>query len=102
MKPTDPLGPSYPVMGVPDESHRVARARAGDEAAYQALVEAHQDRVYGVAVRIVGRPEDAEEVAQDAFLRAWRALPEFRGESAFGTWLHRITSRLAIDRRARV
>src|SRR5690349_16636875 len=102
MKPGDPFDPSHPVMGVSDEPHLVARARAGDEAAFQAVVEAHQHRVYGVALRIVGRAEDAEEVAQDAFLRAWRALPEFRGEAAFGTWVYRITTRLAIDRRARV
>lgn len=47
-------------------------------------------------------PADAEEVAQDAFVRAWRALPAFRGEAAFGTWLHRIVSRLALDRRERL
>ncbi len=102
MKPGGPLDPSHPVMESLDERVLVARARAGDEAAFAALVEAHQDRVYGLARRIVGRAEDAEEVAQDAFLRAWRALPEFRGESAFGTWVHRIASRLALDRRARV
>jgi RNA polymerase sigma-70 factor (ECF subfamily) len=102
MKPGDPLDPSHGVMEAPHESSLIARARAGDEAAYTALVEAHQHRVYGLALRIVGRAEDAEEVAQDAFLRAWRALPEFRGEAAFGTWLHRIASRLALDRRARV
>jgi len=102
MKPGAPLDPSHRVMEAPDESRLIARAKAGDEAAYEALVEAHQHRVYGLALRIVGRAEDAEEVAQDAFVRAWRALPAFRGEAAFGTWLHRIASRLALDRRARV
>ena len=102
MKPPGSPGPSHPVMETPDVARLVARAQAGEEAAFRALVELHQDRAYGLALRIVGRAEDAEEVAQDAFLRAWRALPEFRGEAAFGTWLHRIVSRLALDRRARV
>src|SRR6185503_8006397 len=49
-------------------------------------------------LRIVRTRDDAEEVAQDAFVRAWRALPSFRGESRFGTWLHRIVVRRALDR----
>src|SRR5690349_15593916 len=102
MKPTGPPDPSHPVMEAPEVARLVARAQAGDEAAFRALVEVHQDRAYGLALRIVGRAEDAEEVAQDAFVRAWRALPTFRGEAAFGTWLHRIVSRLALDRRARI
>jgi RNA polymerase sigma-70 factor (ECF subfamily) len=89
-------------MGGPEERDWLARARAGDAAAFGRLVTAHQDRAYGLALRIVGRAEDAEEVAQDAFLRAWRALPGFRGEAAFGTWLHRIVTRRALDRRARI
>jgi RNA polymerase sigma-70 factor (ECF subfamily) len=102
MKPTALPDPSHPVMEAPDVARLVARAQAGDEAAFRALVEVHQDRAYGLALRIVGRAEDAEEVAQDAFVRAWRALSTFRGEAAFGTWLHRIVSRLALDRRARI
>lgn len=102
MKPTALPGPSHPVMEAPDVARLVARAQAGDEAAFRALVEMHQDRAFGLALRIVGRAEDAEEVAQDAFVRAWRALATFRGEAAFGTWLHRIVSRLALDRRARI
>jgi RNA polymerase sigma-70 factor (ECF subfamily) len=102
MKPGDPLDPSHRVMEAIGEQDLVARARNGDAAALEALVVAHQHRVYGLALRIVGRAEDAEEVAQDAFVRAWRALPEFRGEAAFGTWLFCIASRLALDRRARV
>jgi len=62
------------------------------------LVERHRDRAYGLALRIVRSPADAEDVAQEAFSRAWRALPRFRGESAFGTWLHRIVARRALDR----
>ena len=80
----------------------VARARSGDAAAFRALVERHQDRAFALAWRLTGTRDDAEEVAQDAFLRAWRALPGFRGDAAFGTWLHRIVTHVALDRRARM
>lgn len=74
------------------------RARGGDAEAFRRLVERHRDRAYAVARRIVRSDADAEEVAQDAFVRAWRALPGFRGESRFSTWLHRIVVRQALDR----
>ncbi len=64
------------------------------------LVERHSDRAYGLAFRMLGSASDAEEVAQDAFVRAWRALPRFRGDSSFSTWLHQIVVRRALDRAA--
>lgn len=67
----------------------VARARRGDAAAFGALVRQHQDAIYRLAWRMVG-PDEAEDVAQGAFLRAWDALPNFAGDAAFGTWLYRI------------
>ena len=76
----------------------VERARSGDEEAFRMLVDLHRDRAYGLALRITRSPADAQDVAQEAFVRAWRALPAFRGESAFGTWLHRIVARRALDR----
>jgi len=78
----------------------VARAQRGDHEAFRELVERHRDRIYGLVLRIVRSRGDAEEVAQDAFVRAWRALPRFRGDAAFATWLHRIAVRLAADRAA--
>ena len=75
-----------------------ARAGAGDRAAFRALVDVHRDRAYGLALRILRSSPDAEDVAQEAFVRAWLALPRFRGESSFGTWLHRIVARRAFDR----
>jgi len=81
-----------------EERRLVARAQAGDMAAYRSLVETHQSRAYALAYRILRSAEDAEEVAQDAFVRVWSALPGFRGESTFGTWLHRIVARRAFDR----
>ena len=80
----------------------VERARAGDTAAFRCLVDRHRDRAYGLALRILRSAPDAEEVAQDAFVRVWRALPRFRGESAFATWLYRIVARQAFDRAARL
>lgn len=83
----------------PPETELVARAQQGDEGAFRALVEHHRDRAYATALRITGAPADAEEAAQDAFVRVWRGLPRFRGEAAFSTWLFRIVVRSAIDRR---
>jgi RNA polymerase sigma factor (sigma-70 family) len=76
----------------------VERAKRGDQDSFRALVETHGRAVYALALRIVQSPPDAEEVAQDTFLRAWRALPEFRGESSFSTWIYRIASRRALSR----
>lgn len=69
----------------------VERARSQDQAAFAELVRIHQNEVYTLAFRLVGDRELAADVAQDAFVRAWRALPNFRGDAKFGTWLHRIT-----------
>jgi RNA polymerase sigma-70 factor (ECF subfamily) len=80
-----------------DEDAVLDRAMAGDAGAFQILVERYQDQAYGLALRIVRSPEEAEEVAQDAFLRAWQALPRFRRDSRFSTWLYRIVSRRALD-----
>lgn len=74
------------------------RARDGDAEAFRQLVERHRDRAFALARRIVRSDADAEEVAQDAFVRAWKALSGFRGESRFSTWLHRIVVRQALDR----
>lgn len=78
----------------------VQRAQRGDTAAFRELVDRHRDRIYGLALRMLRSANDAEEVAQDAFVRAWRALPRFRGDAAFATWLYRITVRLTADRAA--
>jgi len=83
-----------------EEREWIARARGGDAQAYRRLVERYSDRAYGLAFRMLGSAPEAEEVAQDAFVRAWRALPRFRGDSSFSTWLHRIVVRRALDRSA--
>lgn len=99
MKPSETIARSKPVAGgAASDEEVVARARAGDAEAFRVLVERYRDRVYGLALRIVRSAPDAEEVAQDAFVRAWLALPRFRGEASFSTWIYRIAARCAFDR----
>src|ERR671922_2585411 len=76
------------------------RLRAEEPRAFEELVIAYQHRVFGVALRMLGRRADAEEIAQETFLRAHRALGEFRGDARLGTWLYAIASRLCLTRLA--
>jgi RNA polymerase sigma-70 factor (ECF subfamily) len=80
------------------EDEVVARAQAGDVDAFALLVRAHQTRVYRLALRLMGNAADAEEVAQDAFLRAHERIAEFRGDARFVTWLCRIATNTALMR----
>ncbi|MBI5168625.1 MAG: RNA polymerase sigma factor [Candidatus Eisenbacteria bacterium] len=93
-----PPAPLVPVP--PDERQVIARAQRGDTAAFRVLVESHRARAYALALRVLRSGADAEEVAQDAFVKAWAALPTFRGDASFSTWLHRIVWRRALDRLA--
>ena len=83
-----------------DERALIRRSAGGDAAAFRVLVDLHRDRAYGLALRLLRSEQDAEEVAQDAFVRAWRAIGEFRGDASFSTWLYRIVWRRAVDRAA--
>ena len=76
------------------------RLRAGDAQAFEELVASHQHCVFGVALRMLGSAAEAEEIAQEAFLRAHRSLPEFRGDARLSTWLYAIVSRLCLNRLA--
>lgn len=69
----------------------VKRAQKNDRAAFEKLVEIYQNKVYTLCVRLAGNQTDAQDVAQEAFIKAYRALDNFRNEADFGTWLHRIT-----------
>lgn len=94
------LAPPPSAAAVPgrDDRELVARAQAGEVAAFRALVERHRERAFAVALRITRDPVEAAEAAQEALVRAWQALPGFRGEAAFATWLHRVVARRALDR----
>jgi RNA polymerase sigma-70 factor, ECF subfamily len=75
----------------------VALARDGDSEAFKALVERHSRAVYRLAHRMTGNPQDAEDVVQDTFLKAYRQLGRFESRANFGTWLHRIAVNCSID-----
>ena len=85
---------SYP--GVHDDlSDLVAAASEGDAQAFEALVEATHRDTYTLALRLTGNEEDARDVTQEAYLRAYRGLSTFRGESQFSTWMYRVTANCA-------
>ena len=79
-----------------EEKDLICRAARGDAEAFRQLVDAYQAPAYRLAARMCG-PDSAEDVTQEAFLAAWRALPEFRGDCRFSTWLYRLVSNAAID-----
>jgi len=79
-----------PVVAVVEDQQLVRAAQGGDQAAFEELVRRHADRVHAVVHRLVGRSGEAEEVTQEAFLRAWRGIGRFNGDAAFSTWLYRI------------
>jgi len=89
------------VAGASD-SEWVQRAQAGDAEAFSALVLEHQPFVYNLALRVVGDADEAEDLAQEAFVRAWLALPNFRGQAQFRTWLYRIVTNLCCNRLPRL
>ena len=79
----------------------VAAARGGDQRAFGELVRRHQNEVFTLALRLTADRELAADVAQEAFVRAWRALGKFRGDARFSTWLHRITVNTGLTMRRR-
>lgn len=81
------------------DAELVALARSGDADAFGQLVTRHQAAAYRAALAALRNPHDAEDVTQDAFVRAWRALPGYRGEAAFRTWLLTIVWKRALTRR---
>ena len=78
-----------------DDAALVERCRAGDVSAFEPLVEKYRQRVWRLAYNILRDREEAWDVAQEAFIRAYQALPSFRGQSAFYTWLYRIVMNVA-------
>jgi RNA polymerase sigma-70 factor (ECF subfamily) len=80
-----------------DEREIIEKVRQGDTQAFEVLVERYQTKVYNLALRMCGNEDDAFDLAQDAFIRAWKSLSSFQFESAFSTWLFRLTSNLCLD-----
>ena len=75
----------------------IEQAKKGDQQAFYQLYQQFKGKVYAVCWRLLANNAQAEDACQEAFVRAWQQLPTFRGESSFGTWLHTLSSRAAID-----
>lgn len=84
------------------EIELIRLAQRGDAASFGILVQSHQSFAYNIALRMLTSPEEALDVTQEAFLRAWQALPRFRAEAQFSTWLYRIVMNLCYNRMPRL
>ena len=80
-----------------DERKLIARASGGDASAFNALMEAHERRMYAVALRMCGNREDAQDCLQEAMLRIYKSIGSFKGQSSFATWAYRITMNTCLD-----
>ncbi len=84
-------------MSYQEDEMLVSRARMGDPSAYNALVRKHEQRAYKFAFRLTRDPEEASDVVAEAFVRVFNALPKFKGQSTFTTWLYRILTNCFLD-----
>lgn len=91
------MEPNHPLTEAPtarlaevDDRTLVARAQLGDDSSYEELVRRYQQRIYGLCYHLTSNHEDATDLAQDAFVKAWKALRTFKGDSSFYTWVYRI------------
>jgi RNA polymerase sigma-70 factor (ECF subfamily) len=84
-------------MDATDAAAVLARARQGDNEAFRALVERHSRSVFRLAYRMTGNEQDAEDVVQESFLRAYKQLGRFESRANFGTWLYRIVANCSVD-----
>lgn len=79
------------------ESRWIAAAKGGDAWAFEQLMAAYEKKIYGLCVRMMGNPQDGEDCAQEAMIRIWQKLSSYRGDSAFSTWVYRVTASLCTD-----
>ena len=84
-------------MTVDEEQALIRQVRSGDAAAFEPLLTAYEKGVYNLCLRMVRNPADAEDLAQETFLKAYRGIAGYRGESKFSVWLYRIASNLCLD-----
>ena len=92
-----PALPSYAMVTTATDEELVARAQGGDVDSFNQLILRWERPIYALAYRVIGREDDARDVCQEAFLRAFRALPGFKGQAKFSSWLYRITLNLCRD-----
>lgn len=85
-------------LGMTDEADWITRAQRADAKAFESLYRLHVDRVYGLCLRMTGNVAEAEDCTQEAFIQAWNKMDKFRGDSAFGTWMHRIAVNAVLGR----
>ena len=84
-------------MGKKDDLYYIEKVKKGNSAAFKYLVERHKDMVFTLALRITRNREDAEEIAQDVFLKAFQSISSFKGDSKFSTWLYKIAYNMSIS-----
>ena len=89
----------FPIQLTDDSGTAITRAASGDRHAFEHVYRTHLNHVYSLCVRMTGDRTRAEELTQDVFVRAWEKLSTFRGESAFSTWLHRLTVNVVLNER---
>src|ERR1700730_11132154 len=99
IQPRDPNAQASPLSTKPlTEAEAIRLAQAGDAAAFEFLYHLHSRRVYALCLRMMNNPADAGDLMQEAFLQLFRKIGTFRGESAFSTWLHRMTVNVVLMR----
>lgn len=79
------------------ESSLIKRAIQGDNDAFESLMSAYERKIYGLCLRMMGNRQDGEDAAQEAMVRIWQKLPQYRGEAAFSTWVYRVTASACTD-----
>lgn len=97
-RPKEQTTPGMLGLAVSD-NELVSEARAGSTEAFDELVSRHQERVFALAYRVLGNADDAADVQQESFVRAWSRLRRFEGRSSFATWLHAIAVNLCLERK---
>jgi len=89
---------NQPTSASPPNAELIARAQRGEEKAFEALFQWHKKRVYSLCLRMIGNAAEAEDLTQEAFLQVFRKIHTFRGDSAFSTWLHRLSVNIVLMR----